>query len=162
MTLIIAAESKNCIIVGCDGRGTYGRETKVCVQSNKWFPVSKHVIILSAGDGDLNHSIITQFIDKIKGEDGITNITNKFIDFCRSIFEHTKNFHFEDDNISLDKKRFEQILDKIIEGKLNIRWDVPNGMRADTLDFNLYNKLYFLFLSLKQSLPQVTFLPFVG
>lgn len=52
-----------------------------------------------------------------------------------------KNFHFEDDNISLDKKRFELILDKIIENKLKIRWDVPNGVRVDTLDFNLIKKI---------------------
>lgn len=51
------------------------------------------------------------------------------------------NFHFEDDNISLDKHRFEQILDKIIENKLKIKWDVPNGIRTDTLDFNLLKKI---------------------
>jgi magnesium-protoporphyrin IX monomethyl ester (oxidative) cyclase len=52
-----------------------------------------------------------------------------------------KNFHFEDDNISLNKKRFEQILDKIIEKKLKIRWDVPNGLRVDTLNFDLLKKI---------------------
>ncbi|MFA5256300.1 MAG: radical SAM protein, partial [Candidatus Omnitrophota bacterium] len=51
------------------------------------------------------------------------------------------NFHFEDDNISLDKKRFEKILDGIIENGLKLQWDVPNGLRADTLDFNLLKKI---------------------
>ncbi|MEK9165827.1 MAG: cobalamin-dependent protein, partial [Patescibacteria group bacterium] len=51
------------------------------------------------------------------------------------------NFHFEDDNISLDKHRFEQILDGIITGSLNIKWDTPNGVRADTLDGNLLKKI---------------------
>ncbi|VVB75977.1 B12 binding domain protein [Candidatus Tiddalikarchaeum anstoanum] len=52
-----------------------------------------------------------------------------------------RNFHFEDDNFSLDRKRFEAILDKIIENKLNIKWDVPNGLRADSLDYNLLKKM---------------------
>ncbi len=52
-----------------------------------------------------------------------------------------KKFHFEDDNMSLNKKRFEQILDKIIAKKLKIRWDVPNGLRADTLNFDLLKKI---------------------
>jgi magnesium-protoporphyrin IX monomethyl ester (oxidative) cyclase len=52
-----------------------------------------------------------------------------------------KNFHFEDDNLSLDKDRFEQILDKIIQNNLNINWDTPNGIRVDTLDFNLLKKI---------------------
>ncbi|MDD5174093.1 MAG: cobalamin-dependent protein [Candidatus Omnitrophica bacterium] len=51
------------------------------------------------------------------------------------------NFHFEDDNISLDKKRFEKILDGIIENGFKLQWDVPNGLRADTLDFNLLKKI---------------------
>jgi len=52
-----------------------------------------------------------------------------------------KNFHFEDDNISLNKSRFEQILDKILQNKIKIKWDTPNGIRADTLDFNLLKKI---------------------
>jgi len=50
-------------------------------------------------------------------------------------------FHFEDDNISLNKSRFEQILDKIIENDLKIHWDIPNGIRTDTLDFDLLKKI---------------------
>lgn len=50
-------------------------------------------------------------------------------------------FHFEDDNISLNSKRFEAILDGIIEKKINIHWDTPNGIRADTLDRNLLKKI---------------------
>ena len=51
------------------------------------------------------------------------------------------NFHFEDDNISLDKARFEKILDIIIENKLNIKWDTPNGIRADTLNYEFLKKI---------------------
>jgi anaerobic magnesium-protoporphyrin IX monomethyl ester cyclase len=52
-----------------------------------------------------------------------------------------KNFHFEDDNVSLDKKRFEKILDLIIKNNLRISWDTPNGIRADTLTYNLLKKI---------------------
>lgn len=51
-----------------------------------------------------------------------------------------ENFHFEDDNISLDRRRFRNILDGIIQSNLDISWDTPNGIRADTLDFNLLKK----------------------
>lgn len=54
---------------------------------------------------------------------------------------HLRNFHFEDDNISLNRKRFEEILDGIIERKLSIRWDTPNGVRADSLDVPLLMKI---------------------
>jgi len=52
-----------------------------------------------------------------------------------------RNFHFEDDNISLDRKRFEAILDGMIERGLDIRWDTPNGIRADSLDRALLEKI---------------------
>jgi magnesium-protoporphyrin IX monomethyl ester (oxidative) cyclase len=52
-----------------------------------------------------------------------------------------RNFHFEDDNISLDRKRFEAILDGIIELGLDIRWDTPNGIRADSLNRGLLEKI---------------------
>lgn len=50
-------------------------------------------------------------------------------------------FHFEDDNISLDRGRFEAILDGIIERGLDIRWDTPNGIRADSLNRGLLEKI---------------------
>lgn len=52
-----------------------------------------------------------------------------------------RSFHFEDDNISLNRARFEAILDGIIEEKMNIRWDTPNGTRVDTLDLELLKKM---------------------
>ena len=52
-----------------------------------------------------------------------------------------RKFHFEDDNISQNKKRFEEILDRIIENNIQINWDTPNGIRADTLDYNILKKI---------------------
>jgi len=50
-------------------------------------------------------------------------------------------FHFEDDNLTLNKKRFEEILDGILREHLAVRWDTPNGVRADTLDQPLLRKM---------------------
>jgi len=51
------------------------------------------------------------------------------------------HFHFEDDNVSLNKMRFEKILDLMIEDDLNITWDTPNGLRADSLSYALLKKI---------------------
>ncbi|MCL6591048.1 MAG: B12-binding domain-containing radical SAM protein [Firmicutes bacterium] len=51
------------------------------------------------------------------------------------------NFHFEDDNFSFDPVRFEKILDEIIKLDLQIKWDTPNGIRADSLNKSLLKKI---------------------
>ncbi len=48
---------------------------------------------------------------------------------------------FEDDNLTLDIARFERILNGIIKNKIKISWDTPNGIRADTLNFRLLQKM---------------------
>jgi len=53
---------------------------------------------------------------------------------------NVKHVHFEDDNLTLRRKRFEKILDGIGERGLNFTWDTPNGIRADTLDGKLLVK----------------------
>lgn len=44
-----------------------------------------------------------------------------------------KHFHIEDDNLSLNKERFEQLLEGINRRKWDVTWDTPNGIRADKL-----------------------------
>jgi anaerobic magnesium-protoporphyrin IX monomethyl ester cyclase len=48
---------------------------------------------------------------------------------------------FNDDNMTLDKKRMENICDLIVKRGLDIEWYTPNGVRADTLDKNLLTKM---------------------
>ncbi len=48
--------------------------------------------------------------------------------------------HFEDDNSSFDPERFGAILDGISDNGWNVRWDTPNGVRADTFDEELLFK----------------------
>lgn len=54
-----------------------------------------------------------------------------------------KLLSIEDDNLTFDKKRAEKIFDLMIERGLNkkMKWDTPNGVRADTLDENLLRKM---------------------
>ncbi len=52
-----------------------------------------------------------------------------------------KNIFFEDDNLTLDIKRFEAICDGIIERKIKIGWETPNGVRADCLNMELLKKM---------------------
>jgi anaerobic magnesium-protoporphyrin IX monomethyl ester cyclase len=52
-----------------------------------------------------------------------------------------KRIEFEDDNLTLNRNRIERICDLIIEKKINIEWATPNGVRADTLDFELLKKM---------------------
>jgi len=52
-----------------------------------------------------------------------------------------KQIDFFDDNMTLIKKRVENICDLIVERGLDIEWYVPTGVRADTLDEELLRKM---------------------
>jgi len=52
-----------------------------------------------------------------------------------------KNIFFEDDNLTLDIKRFEAICDGIIQRKIHVGWETPNGVRADCLSLELLRKM---------------------
>ncbi|MBU0898233.1 MAG: B12-binding domain-containing radical SAM protein [Nanoarchaeota archaeon] len=54
---------------------------------------------------------------------------------------NVKHIHFEDDNLTLDPKRFESILDGIKKRNIKITWDTPNGVRLDTLNKKLIEKM---------------------
>ncbi len=49
-------------------------------------------------------------------------------------------FHFEDDDMTANPARFERLLDRIIEKKMDIWWDTPNGVRADTFTQEIMDK----------------------
>ena len=54
---------------------------------------------------------------------------------------NVKNIFFEDDNLTLDINRFEAICDGIVERKIKIGWETPNGVRADFLNLELLKKM---------------------
>ncbi len=52
-----------------------------------------------------------------------------------------REIHFEDDNITSNKKRAMAIFEGMIERQFNIIWHVPSGMAANTLDEELLAKM---------------------
>ncbi|MCZ2808855.1 MAG: radical SAM protein [Candidatus Bathyarchaeota archaeon] len=64
--------------------------------------------------------------------DHIEHVVNKY---------RVKNIFFEDDNLTLDLKRFEAICDKIIEKGITLSWETPNGIRSDYLTLSLLKKM---------------------
>lgn len=52
-----------------------------------------------------------------------------------------REVHFEDDNLTLDKRRMEKICDMILDRGLDIKWTTPNGVAIWTLDKNLLEKM---------------------
>jgi magnesium-protoporphyrin IX monomethyl ester (oxidative) cyclase len=52
-----------------------------------------------------------------------------------------REIHFEDDNLTLDKRRIEKICDLILDRGLDIKWFTPNGVAIWTLDKNLLEKM---------------------
>jgi magnesium-protoporphyrin IX monomethyl ester (oxidative) cyclase len=55
----------------------------------------------------------------------------RFITDCKEKYG-IEHFHFEDDNLTFDKARAKQLFKEL--KRLNITWDTPNGVRADTID----------------------------
>lgn len=45
-----------------------------------------------------------------------------------------RHIHFEDDNLTLDRKRFMELMNGIIDRGLKFTWDTPNGTFANALD----------------------------
>ncbi len=52
-----------------------------------------------------------------------------------------QHFHIEDDNLSLNIKRFEEFLDMVIAQNWKITWDTPNGIRAEGFSEEIVKKI---------------------
>jgi len=52
-----------------------------------------------------------------------------------------KEFHFLDDSASVNKKRWNDICDEIINRRLDIKWNTPNGIAHWTLDKTILDKM---------------------
>lgn len=55
------------------------------------------------------------------------------IEYCINTW-NIREFHFEDDNMTINVKRLIQICDEIQRRKLDITWQTPNGIRASRID----------------------------
>lgn len=54
---------------------------------------------------------------------------------------NVRNIEFEDDCINVNRQRFIDICDGIVNRKLKINWETPNGLRADLLDDEVVKKM---------------------
>lgn len=54
---------------------------------------------------------------------------------------HIKEIAFQDDNLTLNKKRMHEVCDEILKRKINIKWCTPNGVAIWTLDEELISKM---------------------
>ncbi|MFH1776647.1 MAG: cobalamin-dependent protein [Candidatus Omnitrophota bacterium] len=52
-----------------------------------------------------------------------------------------QHLHFEDDNIALETKRFNDIINGLLASDRKVTWDTPNGIRADCLTPDLLDKI---------------------
>jgi len=52
-----------------------------------------------------------------------------------------KEIHFEDDNLTGDKKRAIELFDGMIERKFNIKWHIPSGIAVYTLSEDFLDKM---------------------
>lgn len=68
------------------------------------------------------------------------NYVLKHIEYVVEKFD-VKNIFFEDDNLTFDLERFEAICDGLVQKKIKIGWETPNGVRADCLNLNLLQKM---------------------
>lgn len=82
------------------------------------------------------HHIVGRRFRPCKAQDVISHI-KELIDSYQ-----IDSITFEDDNMSANRKRFEEIVDGILELPRKISWSTPNGIRADTLlDVKLLQKV---------------------
>jgi len=83
--------------------------------------------------------------------------------FNELMYHYTKGyrtFDINDDCFTLDQKRAEKICDLIIENKLNLKFQLYNGIRADTITLPLLKKMrragcYFISIGCESGSPKV-------
>lgn len=73
-----------------------------------------------------------------------------------------REVHFEDDNISLDRRRMLEICQEIINREIKIDWTTPNGVAIQTLDEDLLIKMkesgcYHLFIAVESGNQQMLY-----
>jgi magnesium-protoporphyrin IX monomethyl ester (oxidative) cyclase len=89
------------------------------------------------------HSCVFCSIHVIMGKKWRSRSPENVVDEIEQLIHtyHVKQVDFNDDNLTLNKKRMEAICGLIVERGLDIEWYTPNGVRADTLDENLLTKM---------------------
>jgi len=87
-------------------------------------------------------------------------------EYIRNHIKHLRDnynidyIHFEDDNFTHDIKGYENVLDILLEQDPLIKWDTPNGVRADSWNFERIKKTkesgaQYLIIALESSVQRV-------
>jgi 20S proteasome alpha/beta subunit len=99
MTLIVAMEGKDHVVVGADSRGLIKDIAGNRIQMNieeKLIPLTKHVCILVAGEADIARQLIEEFkdnvISKVKKINNVSKIAKLFSKFCKKEFKEIIDF----------------------------------------------------------------------
>lgn len=98
MTLIVAIEGNDHVIVGADSRGLIKDIAGNRIQMNieeKLIPLTKYVCILIAGEADIARQLIEEFrerkLSRIKSGN-VGDIAKKFSQFCKKEFKEIVDF----------------------------------------------------------------------
>jgi anaerobic magnesium-protoporphyrin IX monomethyl ester cyclase len=104
--------------------------------------ISKPWTVMITSRGCPNNCIFCS-IHIVYGKKWRSRSPNNVVDELEQLVHtyHIKQIDFNDDNMTLNKKRTEAICDLIVKRKIDIEWYVPTGVRADTLDENLLTKM---------------------
>jgi anaerobic magnesium-protoporphyrin IX monomethyl ester cyclase len=82
-------------------------------------------------------------IHVVNGKQWRSRSPGNVVDELEQLFNtyRIKQIEFNDDNMTLNKKRMMDICDLIVKRGIDIEWFTPNGVRADTLDEDLLTKM---------------------
>lgn len=82
MTLTIALQGLDCVVLGSDSRGTFGDggATAIIDVMVKSSILAPHVGVLMGGAGELGDALTTEFVDSSQGQvlDGATEVMKRF------------------------------------------------------------------------------------
>lgn len=90
MTLIIAAKTKEGVVLGCDSRAVTGDNNGtrfISDSSEKLVQLNKHCCVLMAGDSQVGVYLIEKFKKQVKTKEDIISISKKLSNFCRKEFK---------------------------------------------------------------------------
>jgi 20S proteasome alpha/beta subunit len=92
MTLVIAAQGEDYVVVGADSRTTLktGQYSQGVDMAQKIIELTKHVVVLLFGAAESATYLALKFQRELTKEksklDGVTKVADRFADFCRNEF----------------------------------------------------------------------------
>lgn len=92
MTLIIAAEGDNFVVLAADSKGSWNDDGSrmESITEEKLMPLTKYACILIAGDAEIGMQLVEEFKTKYKSSYtwGISKVVSEFSKFCKKELSH--------------------------------------------------------------------------